>query len=228
MDPVLWTCWVLHQERTEDPWARAGAVRPPARGPDIARLGTARHQPACTEWITLLGPVLRGNKSEHTKLWLLQAVATLTLQGVPRCPHKSPKHDTCRESPMRPTKARETGPTWEEGFTQALENAAFCSGTPSWLNNHLKSRGADPPLPREPRGHLAGSGDLRDQLMTAGDLPWIGMSKAREALCSALRGHWGLSEGGEVRGSQEHTHQPPTGKATRLLRYGKAKRAREC
>lgn len=68
MDPVLWTCWVLHQERTEEPSARAGAVRPPARGPDIARLGTARHQPACTEWITLPGPVLGANKSEHIKL----------------------------------------------------------------------------------------------------------------------------------------------------------------
>ena len=30
MDPVFWTCWVLHHEGTEDPSARAGVVHPPA------------------------------------------------------------------------------------------------------------------------------------------------------------------------------------------------------
>ena len=63
--------------------------------------------------------------------------------------------------------------------------------------------------------------------MIAGDLPWTGVSKAREALCLMLRGHWGLSEGGEVRGSQEHTRQPSAQKATRLPRHGKAKRTQQ-
>ena len=76
MDPVLWTCWVLHQERTEDPSARAGqcALQPGAPTSHVWGLqGISQPALSGSRFLALsLEPINQSTRNcDSSKQWLL-------------------------------------------------------------------------------------------------------------------------------------------------------------